>query len=193
MLGMGFFKSLIKEHGKTYFEPIGKALAGAGRPPAEPDEPRARLGLAQAAGRLRQLARRREARRGPRTRRCPAMPANLAAHARFAIDGAPEEPDGDQRGDAEAPAQAGRPPVPDVRAVVARPGHGRDAHDEPLGRPAGRRGRPRRGRHPLPGPDPQAHRPAADRRATSGPSRSWARPSSRAASRRSRGSRRRRS
>ena len=28
MLGMAFFKSLIKEHGKTYFEPIGKALAG---------------------------------------------------------------------------------------------------------------------------------------------------------------------
>ena len=28
MLGMAFFKSLIKEHGKTYFEPIGRALAG---------------------------------------------------------------------------------------------------------------------------------------------------------------------
>ncbi len=26
MLGMAFFKSLAKEHGKTYFEPIGKAL-----------------------------------------------------------------------------------------------------------------------------------------------------------------------
>src|SRR5947208_12256240 len=30
MLGMGFFKSLIKEHGKTYFEPIGKTLAALG-------------------------------------------------------------------------------------------------------------------------------------------------------------------
>ena len=30
MLGMGFFKSLVKHHGKTYFEPIGKALAAAG-------------------------------------------------------------------------------------------------------------------------------------------------------------------
>lgn len=30
MLGMGFFKSLVKEHGKTYFEPIGKLLAAAG-------------------------------------------------------------------------------------------------------------------------------------------------------------------
>ena len=30
MLCMGFFKSLIKEHGKTYYEPIGKALYAAG-------------------------------------------------------------------------------------------------------------------------------------------------------------------
>jgi alkylation response protein AidB-like acyl-CoA dehydrogenase len=30
MLGMAFFKSLIKEHGKTYFEPIGRTLAEAG-------------------------------------------------------------------------------------------------------------------------------------------------------------------
>ena len=28
MLGMAFFKSLIKEHGKTYFEPIGQRPAG---------------------------------------------------------------------------------------------------------------------------------------------------------------------
>jgi hypothetical protein len=27
---MGFFKSLVKHHGKTYFEPVGKALAAAG-------------------------------------------------------------------------------------------------------------------------------------------------------------------
>ena len=26
MLGMAFFKSLVKEHGKQFFEPIGKAL-----------------------------------------------------------------------------------------------------------------------------------------------------------------------
>jgi len=30
MLGMAFFKSLIKEHGKAYFEPIGFALQAAG-------------------------------------------------------------------------------------------------------------------------------------------------------------------
>jgi len=30
MLGMAFFKSLVKHHGKTYFEPVGKALQAAG-------------------------------------------------------------------------------------------------------------------------------------------------------------------
>jgi alkylation response protein AidB-like acyl-CoA dehydrogenase len=30
MLGLAFFKSLVKEHGKRFFEPIGKALQGAG-------------------------------------------------------------------------------------------------------------------------------------------------------------------
>lgn len=30
MLGMAFLKSLIKEHGKTYFEPIGRALSTSG-------------------------------------------------------------------------------------------------------------------------------------------------------------------
>ncbi|MEZ6092398.1 MAG: acyl-CoA dehydrogenase [Pirellulaceae bacterium] len=30
MLGMAFFKSLVKQHGKDYFEPIGRALQSAG-------------------------------------------------------------------------------------------------------------------------------------------------------------------
>ena len=30
MLGMAFFKSLVKQHGQRFFEPIGKALAAAG-------------------------------------------------------------------------------------------------------------------------------------------------------------------
>ncbi len=30
MLGMAFFKSLVKQHGKQFFEPIGKALQAAG-------------------------------------------------------------------------------------------------------------------------------------------------------------------
>ena len=40
MLGMAFFKSLVKHHGKTYFEPVGKALAAAGIKKPNPLNPR---------------------------------------------------------------------------------------------------------------------------------------------------------
>ena len=39
MLGMGFFKSLIKHHGKKYFEPIGQALHEAGIKKPSPMNP----------------------------------------------------------------------------------------------------------------------------------------------------------
>jgi alkylation response protein AidB-like acyl-CoA dehydrogenase len=39
MLGMGFFKSLVKQHGTQFFEPIGKALAAAGIRRANPLNP----------------------------------------------------------------------------------------------------------------------------------------------------------
>jgi alkylation response protein AidB-like acyl-CoA dehydrogenase len=40
MLGLAFFKSLVKEHGKRFFEPIGKALQGAGIRAFSPLNPR---------------------------------------------------------------------------------------------------------------------------------------------------------
>jgi len=40
VLGMAFFKSLVKHHGKTYFEPVGKALAAAGIKRPNPLNPR---------------------------------------------------------------------------------------------------------------------------------------------------------
>lgn len=39
MLGMAFFKSLIKQHGVTYFEPIGKTLAASGIKKPNPMNP----------------------------------------------------------------------------------------------------------------------------------------------------------
>jgi alkylation response protein AidB-like acyl-CoA dehydrogenase len=39
MLGMAFFKSLVKEHGKAYFEPIGKAAQRAGIKAPNPANP----------------------------------------------------------------------------------------------------------------------------------------------------------
>src|SRR5262249_54326230 len=40
MLGLAFFKSLVKEHGRRYFEPIGKALQQAGIRSFQPLNPR---------------------------------------------------------------------------------------------------------------------------------------------------------
>jgi alkylation response protein AidB-like acyl-CoA dehydrogenase len=40
MLGLAFFKSLVKEHGKRFFEPIGKALQKAGIRAFRPANPR---------------------------------------------------------------------------------------------------------------------------------------------------------
>lgn len=39
MLSMAFFKSLVKHHGKTFFEPVGKALAAAGIKKPNPFNP----------------------------------------------------------------------------------------------------------------------------------------------------------
>ncbi|TWT99813.1 Acyl-CoA dehydrogenase [Botrimarina colliarenosi] len=50
MLGMAFFKSLVKDHGKRYFEPVGKAMAAAGIKKPNPFNPRHALVLAGVAG-----------------------------------------------------------------------------------------------------------------------------------------------
>lgn len=85
MLGMAFFKSLVKHHGKTYFEPIGKALAAAGikKPnPLNPMHAWALLGVAlpyakwMVAQRLLPTA----------NSQIPSMPRELAKHAEFACD-----------------------------------------------------------------------------------------------------------
>ncbi len=82
MLGMGFFKSLIKDHGKTYFEPIGKVLAGLGvKQPTSPAhfwalrEPMAAYAKWLVTEKMTPTAH----------PQLPKMPADLAAHARFAI------------------------------------------------------------------------------------------------------------
>jgi alkylation response protein AidB-like acyl-CoA dehydrogenase len=50
MLGMAFFKSLVKDHGKRYFEPIGKAMAAAGIKKPNPLNPRHLWVLLKVAG-----------------------------------------------------------------------------------------------------------------------------------------------
>jgi hypothetical protein len=85
MLGMGFFKSLVKHHGKTYFEPVGKALAAAGirQPnPLNPVHAWALKGVAMpylkwvTARRLMPLV----------APKLPQMPKGLREHAEFACE-----------------------------------------------------------------------------------------------------------
>jgi alkylation response protein AidB-like acyl-CoA dehydrogenase len=88
MLGMGFFKSLVKHHGKTYFEPIGKALAAAGIRQPNPLNPAHAWALKSVAlpymkwsvaRRLRPIA----------VAQLPNMPKALREHAEFACDRLP--------------------------------------------------------------------------------------------------------
>ncbi|MEZ6117912.1 MAG: acyl-CoA dehydrogenase family protein [Pirellulaceae bacterium] len=85
MLGMAYFKSLVKHHGKTYFEPIGKALAAAGIKKPNPMNPAhawalkgallpyAKWYLGQKLG-------------GKPKPSLPSMPSDLREHAEFAAD-----------------------------------------------------------------------------------------------------------
>jgi alkylation response protein AidB-like acyl-CoA dehydrogenase len=86
MLGMGFFKSLIKEHGKTFFEPIGKVLAGLGVRQPNPLNPKHAWALRKPLGNYAKwyLG---ESLSGVARPALLSMPAALAGHARYAIEG----------------------------------------------------------------------------------------------------------
>ncbi len=85
VLAMAFFKSLVKHHGKTYFEPVGKALAAAGIKRPNPLNPVHAYKLAGVAmPYLKWLVGRRLMWRvAPQL---PEMPPELRAHAEFACD-----------------------------------------------------------------------------------------------------------
>jgi alkylation response protein AidB-like acyl-CoA dehydrogenase len=85
MLGMGFFKSLIKEHGKNFYEPIGKALVASGIKQLNPANPlhlwtlRKEFG-AYAKWRIGQSF------GGSQRAQLPTLPRALAGHAQYAAD-----------------------------------------------------------------------------------------------------------
>ncbi len=85
MLAMGFFKSLVKQHGKTFFEPIGKALAAAGIKKPNAFNPAHMWALKDVAL---PYAKWLVARRLSRTAAAelPEMPKELATHAEFACE-----------------------------------------------------------------------------------------------------------
>jgi alkylation response protein AidB-like acyl-CoA dehydrogenase len=85
MLAMGFFKSLVKNHGVTFFEPIGKALAAAGIREPNPFNPAHVLALKNVAWPyLKWLTARRLL--PVAAAELPNMPKELGEHAEFACD-----------------------------------------------------------------------------------------------------------
>ncbi len=85
MLAMAFFKSLVKDHGKTYFEPVGKALAAAGIKKPNPLNPAHAWALKSVAmPYLKWLATQRLM--PTASSELPNMPASLRKHAEFACD-----------------------------------------------------------------------------------------------------------
>lgn len=88
MLGMAFFKSLVKDHGKRYFEPVGKAMAAAGIKKPNPLNPKHAAVLARVAGPYvkwrvaRQLT-------GVGKAELPNLPEKLRRHAAYACDKLP--------------------------------------------------------------------------------------------------------
>jgi alkylation response protein AidB-like acyl-CoA dehydrogenase len=86
MLGMAFFKSLVKQHGMRFFEPIGKALATAGIKKPNPLNPAHAWALRKAMPPyIRWLIGQKLARR-PRPVLPDTMPGVLRAHAEFAAN-----------------------------------------------------------------------------------------------------------
>ncbi|MBV8555368.1 MAG: acyl-CoA/acyl-ACP dehydrogenase [Planctomycetaceae bacterium] len=85
MLGMGFFKSLIKEHGRAFFEPIGRALQAAGLRAPNPLNPAHAWALRKVLAPYaswwvgQRLA-------GWTRPHLPGLPAPLDEHARFAAE-----------------------------------------------------------------------------------------------------------
>jgi hypothetical protein len=85
MLAMGFFKSLVKQHGKTYFEPIGKLLAAKGIRKPNPWNPAHAFALLPVAWPYLKWSITRRLAPGARAE-LPNMPEALKRHAEFACE-----------------------------------------------------------------------------------------------------------
>ena len=85
MLGMAFFKSLIKHHGTQYFEPIGKALQQAGIKKPNPMNPAHMWALRKAMVPYGKWVTSQYLKSSPKAE-LPKMPDFLKAHADFACD-----------------------------------------------------------------------------------------------------------
>jgi hypothetical protein len=84
MLGMAFFKSLVKQHGMRFFEPIGKALAAAGIKKPNPLNPAHAWALRKTVGPYMKWLIGQKLSSSPSPKLPDGMPANLQSHAEFA-------------------------------------------------------------------------------------------------------------
>jgi hypothetical protein len=91
MLGMAFFKSLVKEHGKKYFEPIGKALAAAGIKQPNPLNPSHAWALKGPLSQYGKWFMAQKLRMGG-SPSLPSMPDALRGHAEWACDQLQSQP-----------------------------------------------------------------------------------------------------
>lgn len=85
MLGMAFFKSLVKHHGKTYFEPVGRALQQAGIRNMNPANPVHAWKLRQALVPYAKWMARETFASKPQLSLPASFPKQLAEHVQFAV------------------------------------------------------------------------------------------------------------
>ena len=85
MLGMALFKSLVKDHGMRFFEPMGTALQAAGITKPDPRDPRVAWAVRGPAVDYVKWFAGRRLRRTPKPQ-LPPMPEHLAGHAEFAAE-----------------------------------------------------------------------------------------------------------
>jgi hypothetical protein len=85
MLGMAFFKSLVKHHGKQFFEPIGKTLAAAGIRKPNLADPRQAWKLRKPLWQYSKWWAGRKLSFGGNGE-LPPIPTELRGHAEFALD-----------------------------------------------------------------------------------------------------------
>ncbi len=86
MLGMAFFKSLVKQHGTQYFEPIGKGLQAAGIRQFNPANPAHLWALRDPLRQYGSWWLGQNLRGIPRPELPPDMPESLRRHAEFACE-----------------------------------------------------------------------------------------------------------
>ena len=166
MLGMAFFKSLVKQHGMKFFEPIGKALAAAKIKKPNPLNPAHAWALRKVAGPyVKWLITEKLSYEStkPQTARA-ASPAAIenACRIRHVLP-AWFRRWLDRRRDAQTSMALGRSPMPHGVSLATNSGRGNDSMHEPVRRPFRRRSDPSGRRCAMPRSEAQTDRQAPQR------------------------------